>query len=85
MHYVTHSKEYYDWVFVNQEAAAQPNISAKKYNLLPVKFPPLSAQQQIVSRLDALSEKVRELEETQKKVIAECDALKQALLREVFE
>ena len=47
--------------------------------------PPLSAQQSIVSRLDALSEKVRELEETQKKVIAECDALKQALLREVFE
>jgi len=28
---------------------------------------------------------VRELEEAQKKVIAECDALKQALLREVFE
>ena len=44
-----------------------------------------TVQQSIVSRLDALSEKVRELEETQKKVIAECDALKQALLREVFE
>ncbi len=48
-------------------------------------IPSLSTQQQIVSRLDALSKKVRELEEAQKKVIAECDALKQALLREVFE
>lgn len=85
MYYVTHSKEYYDWVFVNQEAAAQPNISAKKYNLLPVKYPPLSEQQRIVSRLDSLSAHVRELEEVLQKTIAECDALKQALLRKVFE
>ena len=85
MFYVTHSKDYYDWVFVNQEAAAQPNISAKKYNQLPICFPPLSEQQRIVSHLDALSEKVRALEENQKKVIAECDTLKQALLKQVFE
>lgn len=85
MYYVTHSKEYYDWVFVNQEAAAQPNISAKKYNLLPVKYPPLSEQQRIVSRMDSLSARVRELEEVLKQVITECDNMKQALLREVFE
>ena len=85
MYYVTHSKEYYDWVFVNQEAAAQPNISAKKYNLLPVNYPPLSEQQYIVKRLDSLSSNLRKLEEIEHKVIAECDALKQALLRKVFE
>ena len=85
MYYVTHSKEYYDWVFVNQEAAAQPNISAKKYNLLPVKYPPLSEQQRIVSRLDSLSAHVRELEEVTQKTITGCEALKQALLRKVFE
>lgn len=32
-----------------------------------------------------LSKHVRELEEINKKLIAECDALKQALLRKVFE
>lgn len=85
MYYVTHSKEYYDWVFVNQEAAAQPNISAKKYNLLPVKYPPLSEQQRIVSRMDSLSAHVRELEEVTQKTNSECDVLKQALLRKVFE
>lgn len=85
MHYFTHSNEYYDWVNMNQEAAAQPNISAKKYNLLLVKYPPLSEQQRIVKRLDALSAHVHELEENQKKIISECDALKQALLRKVFE
>ncbi len=84
MHYITHSDKYYDWVFTNQEAAAQPNISAKKYNILPVSYPPLSEQRLIVSLLDSLSEQVRAFEDTQRKIITECDALKQALLREVF-
>ena len=85
MHYVTHSNEYYDWVTTNQEAAAQPNISAKKYNLLLVRYPTTTKQQHIVSRLDSLSEHVKQLEATQRQVIAECDALKQAMLRKVFE
>ncbi len=85
MYYITHSKEYYKWIFINQEAAAQPNISAKKYNLFPIKFPPLPVQQRIVAHLDALSENVRKYEEIQRKTLAECDALKQAILREVFE
>lgn len=50
-----------------------------------INVPPLSEQQRIVERLDALSAHVRELEENQKKIISECDALKQALLRKVFE
>lgn len=85
MHYFTHSKVYYDWVVHSQEAAAQPNINAKKYNSLLINYPNLSEQQRIVERLDALSAHVRELEENQKKTIAECEAMKQALLRKVFE
>jgi len=38
-----------------------------------------------LERLDELSEKVKKLEEIQEKTIKECDALKQAILREVFE
>lgn len=48
-------------------------------------YPPLSDQQLIVSRLDTLSSQVRQLEENCRKTLAECDALKQAMLREVFE
>lgn len=42
-------------------------------------------QQAIVAHLDSLSSNIRKLEELQQKTIAECDALKQAMLREVFE
>lgn len=50
-----------------------------------VNIPPLSAQHSIVSRLDALSANIKKLEKLQQKTLAECDALKQAMLREVFE
>ncbi len=48
-------------------------------------IPPLSDQQAIVTRLDTLSSQIRNLEENCRKTLAECDALKQAMLREVFE
>ena len=59
------------------------NASALKAINVPI--PPLDTQQAIVSHLDSLSSNIRKLEELQQKTFAECDALKQALLREVFE
>ena len=43
------------------------------------------SQMQIVSHLDKLSSKVRAIEEKYQKMVEECDALKQAMLRDVFE
>ena len=65
--------------------ATLPIINKGKWEKLSISFPPLSEQQRIVSRLDSLSANVKALEENQRKVMAECDALKQALLRKVFE
>ncbi len=66
--------------------AAIPNVPAVKIlKDIFISIPSLSEQQRIVARLDSLSENVRKYEEVQRKVISECDALKQALLRKVFE
>lgn len=43
------------------------------------------SQKRIVSHLDSLSSKVRAIEEKYQKMVEECDALKQAMLRDVFE
>ncbi len=83
--YITHSENYYKWVLENQKAAAQPNISAKLYNEYLVLYPPLSEQQSIVETLDSLKSKVDRLQENYDKISQECDALKQAILRQVFE
>lgn len=65
--------------------AAQPKFSQKNMNKLPLWIPPLSEQQQIVAHLDALSAKVKELEKINEQTQKECNALKQAMLREIFE
>ena len=65
--------------------AALKQINIKDLRNLQLFVPSLSEQQRIVSCLDSLSAHVRELEEVMQKTIAECDALKQALLRQVFE
>ena len=46
--------------------------------------PYLDIQQKIVARLDAISANVKKLEEVCRNTLMECDALKQAILREVF-
>lgn len=61
------------------------HTNAPALKAISVPIPSLSEQQYIVKRLDSLSSNLRKLEEIEHKIIAECDALKQALLRKVFE
>lgn len=74
-----------NYLLKSASGATMLNINAGIVEKMSLTIPPLSEQQRIVSRLDSLSAHVRELEEVLQKTIAECDALKQALLRQVFE
>ncbi len=66
--------------------AAQPKLTQKALNNITINIPPdIVTQQAIVTHLDTLSEKLKAVEEKQEAIVAECDAMKQALLREVFE
>ena len=69
-----------------KEGVGFASINRKEIMDIDIQFPnDISEQRQIVSRLDALSANIKKLEELQRKTLAECDALKQAMLREVFE
>ena len=74
-----------DFLASQAQGGAQPNISQIKIKNLDYPIMPLPEQECIVTRLDALSAKVAALEANYTQTVAECDALKQALLREVFE
>ena len=65
--------------------AAQKGIYLKQLAEYVVLIPPLSEQQSIVNTLDSLKSKVDRLQENYNKISQECDALKQAILRKVFE
>lgn len=65
--------------------AAQPKLSQKNLNNIPIPVPTLGEQNSIVARLDTLRALVTSLEQKYAKIATECDALKQAILRETFE
>ena len=50
-----------------------------------ISYPSISEQHSIVTTLDSLKSKVDRLQENYEKISQECDALKQAILRQVFE
>lgn len=60
-------------------------ISKSVVENVTIPVPPLSEQQQIVDRLDSAFAKIDALKTNAEKIMAECDAMKQALLKEMFE
>ena len=65
--------------------ATLPIINKGKWEKLSISYPPISEQQSIVTTLDSLRSKVDRLQANYEKITQECDALKQAILRQVFE
>ena len=66
--------------------AAQPKLTQKALNSIIINLPStLDEQQSIVATLDSLKSKVDRLKANYDKISQECDALKQSILRQVFE
>lgn len=64
----------------------QTNLRKNQILECPVTYPvQKNEQQEIVDKLDSLKSKVDRLQENFDKISMECDALKQAILRQVFE
>ena len=65
---------------------AQPKLTQKALNNIIINLPStLDTQQSIVETFDSLKSKVDRLQANYDKISQECDALKQAILRQVFE
>lgn len=62
----------------------QAGINQTALKKIKIPLPPLAEQKKIVKKLDALSEKVRALQELQSAQAADLKALKQSILHEAF-
>lgn len=67
------------------KTSAQPKLALTRLANVLINYPPLEQQEAIVARLDTLRALVTSLEQKYAKITAECDALKQAILKQVFE
>ena len=65
--------------------ATLPIINKGKWEQLSISFPEIKEQEVIATHLDNLSSKVSDFKENYNKISQECDALKQSILRQVFE
>ena len=63
---------------------AQPNISQIKIKNTVIPFPSIDKQAMTVQKLDSFSEICSQVESNTQQIIAQCEALKQALLRKAF-
>lgn len=73
------------FILQNTKGAALKQINIADVKRIPIWIPSLTDQHSIVAHLDTLSEKVRQLQSNYEKISSECDALKQAILRDTFE
>ena len=65
--------------------ATMLNINSAIVGDMSIKYPHINIQQSIVAALDSLKSKVDRLKANYDKISQECNALKQAILRQVFE
>jgi type I restriction enzyme S subunit len=78
-------KDYLSLNNTHVKGMAIKNIAAvKELKVLKIPLPPFGTQKKIVARLDALSAKVRTLQEAQSTQLADLKALKQSILHEAF-
>ena len=84
--YLLNSKNYQMILLgIGESGSTRQAITKSDLEHFVIAYPPLPTQKQIVSHLDSLSSNVRQMEEKYQKMVEECDALKQAMLRDVFE
>ena len=67
------------------QGGAQPNISQIKIKNLRVCLPPLSAQREVVARLDSAKARAEKLEAKAREGVAVCETMRKAILKEAFE
>lgn len=85
LYYILVSRDFTDYAIMNSARAGMPKLNRQTLFAYKCMIPPLSEQQSIVETLDSLKSKVDRLQENYDKISQECDALKQAILRKVFE
>jgi len=84
LYFFFQSPDYWYQITMGQVGMAQPNVNGTKLVQIKIPLPLLAEQEKIVKKLDALSGKVRALQELQSSQSADLKALKQSILHEAF-
>ena len=84
-YYVLSSENVQKQFRIKAQGSTVSNLNTDRVASVIIYVPTIERQQSIVATLDSLKSKVDRLQENYDKISQECDALKQAILRQVFE
>ena len=84
-YYVLSSENVQKQFRIKAQGSTVSNLNTDRVASVIIYVPTIERQQSIVATLDSLKSKVDRLQENYNKISQECDALKQAILRQVFE
>ena len=84
-YYVLSSENVQKQFRIKAQGSTVSNLNTDRVASVIIYVPTIERQQSIVTTLDSLKSKVDRLQENYDKISQECDALKQAILRQVFE
>ena len=84
-YYVLSSENVQKQFRIKAQGSTVSNLNTDRVASVIIYVPTIERQQSIVETLDSLKSKVDRLQENYDKISQECDALKQAILRQVFE
>jgi type I restriction enzyme S subunit len=85
LYYILTSKDFTRYAIQGSARAGMPKVNRSHLFSYKFRMPILSDQQEIANNLDALSEKVNILQQNCDLIVSECDALKRAILKQIFE
>ena len=83
--YAINSPYFRKQVYENVSGSGRVRTSLTKLRACKLFIPSNDMQDKVVKQIDSMDRNIRELEEINSKTAADCDALKQALLRQIFE
>ncbi len=82
--YILISPYFLSYAFKEATGATIKNVSLKTMREFKINLPPLSEQQAIVAKLDALSEQTKKLESIYQQKLANLEELKKSILQKAF-
>ena len=85
LYYILISKRFTDYAINGSARAGMPKVNRECLFAYKCSVPQIEEQRQIADTLDSIKIKVDQLQVNYERMCKECDALKQAILRQVFE
>lgn len=84
LYWAMQAPDFFEYAIGSKTGAALKRVVLRVIKTFEIPLPPIAEQKKIVKKLDALSEKVRTLQELQSAQSADLKALKQSILHDAF-